>query len=149
MKLSPAEARRRFLAAPVARLATASADGRPHLVPVTFAADGDTLCFAVDRKSKSGAELRRIANIRENPRVALLVDHYDDDWTALWWARADGEARVGAPAARGGDDPGGGPAVHPAVRLLTAKYPQYARQPPTGPVVVIRVTRWSGWSYAG
>lgn len=142
MKLSPTEARRRFTAAPVARLATASADGRPHLVPVTFAADGDTLCFAVDRKPKSGAELRRIANIRANPRVALLVDHYDDDWTALWWARADGEARVG-------DGPGAGPAVHPALRLLTAKYPQYARQPPTGPVVVIRVTRWSGWSYAG
>lgn len=145
MKLSPAEARRRFTAAPVARLATASADGRPHLVPVTFAADGDTLCFAVDRKPKSGAGLRRIANIRANPRVALLVDHYDDDWTALWWARADGEARVGAPAARVGDGPGGSPAV----RLLAAKYPQYARQPPTGPVVVIRVTRWSGWSYAG
>lgn len=140
MKLSPAEARSRFVAARVARLATADERAHPHIVPVTFAVDpgphGDTLYFAVDAKPKSTARLRRLANIRANPRVALLADHYDTDWTALWWARADGEAEVG-------DDPAGTPAAD----LLGAKYPQYAARPPTGPYVAIRVTRWSGWSY--
>jgi PPOX class probable F420-dependent enzyme len=138
MKLSPAEARRRFTSAPVARLATAGADGRPHLVPVTFAVEPgtDTLWFAVDDKPKASVRLRRLANIRADPRVCLLADHYEDDWTALWWARADGEAEVGDSAAG-----------TPAVELLRAKYPPYADRPPAGPVVAVRVGRWSGWSY--
>src|SRR4051795_558613 len=89
------EARTRFAAAHVARLATAGTDGRPHLVPVVFALDGDTLYTAVDDvKPKATTRLRRLANIAANPAVALLADHYEDDWSALWWARADGTARL-------------------------------------------------------
>lgn len=127
--------RERFAGARVARLATVGADGAPHVVPVTFAVDGDAIVFAVDHKPKRTVELKRLRNIAANPAVSLLVDHYAEDWSALWWARADGRAEVRAP----GD---------PALALLQAKYPQYARQPPAGPVVVIAVARWSGWSAA-
>jgi PPOX class probable F420-dependent enzyme len=136
--LDSAEARRRFVAAPVARLATAGGDGRPHLVPVTFAVDGDAVYFAVDHKPKRSQDLRRLRNIRENDRVALLVDHYADDWSALWWARADGTAEIVEDEARRA-----GP-----VGLLRDKYPQYRERPPRGPVVAVTVSRWSGWSYA-
>src|ERR1700722_1842677 len=94
MRLSPGDARQRLVTARVARLATVSAAGQPHLVPVTFAADAGTIYTAVDRKPKSTTRLRRLANIAENPRVTLLADHYADDWTQLWWARADGHATV-------------------------------------------------------
>jgi PPOX class probable F420-dependent enzyme len=138
--LGAAEARRRFAASPVARLATVSGDGVPHLVPVTFAPvpDGDRLYFAVDHKPKRSTDLRRLRNIRENGRVCLLVDHYADDWQALWWARADGTAEIVEDAAgRAGP-----------VGLLRAKYPQYDDRPPEGPVVTVTVTRWSGWSFS-
>ncbi|RZQ66000.1 TIGR03668 family PPOX class F420-dependent oxidoreductase [Amycolatopsis suaedae] len=133
MRLGTAEARSRFAAARVARLATAAADGTPHLVPVTFAVDGDTVVFAVDHKPKSTANLRRLANIEANPAVSFLVDHYDEDWTRLWWVRADGTAAV---------EPAG------PMDALVAKYPQYADRPPEGPVVVTAVSRWSGWAFA-
>lgn len=134
MRLDPAEARARFVAARVARLATVSADGQPHLVPVTFAVSGDEIVFAVDHKPKSTHALRRLANIAANPAVTFLADAYDEDWTRLWWARADGTATV--------EEPG-------PVPLLVAKYPQYAERPPEGPVVRTRVTRWSGWAGTG
>src|SRR4051795_978279 len=104
------EARTRFAAAHVARLATAGTDGRPHLVPVVFALDGDTLYTAVDDvKPKATTRLRRLANIAANPAVALLADHYEDDWSALWWVRADGTGRLLRPGARqGGRGRGGG-----------------------------------------
>src|SRR5436305_5995132 len=92
--VTPEEARERFRAARVARLATADAAGRPHLVPIVFAVDGDRVYSAVDAKPKRSTQLRRLANVRENPAVALLADHYEDDWEALWWARADGRGRV-------------------------------------------------------
>src|SRR4051812_49360507 len=88
------EARRRFAAARVARLATADADGRPHLVPLVFVVAGETIYSAVDAKPKRTTALRRLANVAANPRVAALVDHYDEDWAALWWVRADGTGRV-------------------------------------------------------
>jgi PPOX class probable F420-dependent enzyme len=132
------EARRRFAAARVARLATADAGGVPHLVPVVFAIDGDTILTAVDRKPKRTTALKRLANVRANPHVALLADHYaDDDWDALWWARADGLGRVLDP---------GAPEAHRAVRLLCDRYPQHRAAPPEGPVLAVAVTRWSGWS---
>ena len=137
MRLDEGEARRRFRAARVARLATVSAGGRPHLVPVTFAAGADTVWFAVDAKPKSSTDLRRLRNIRANPRVSLLVDHYDEDWSRLWWVRADGEARV----------VGTGAPVAALVDGLVAKYPAYRDRPPAGPVVEVTVTRWSGWAY--
>ncbi len=139
-RLAAEQARRLLAAARVARLATASPDGVPHLVPVTFALAGDTVYTAVDGKPKAArptpAGLRRLDNIRRNPAVALLADHYAEDWSALWWARADGEAAVI-------DDPAlmAGPA-----RLLAGRYPQYATVPLPGPVIAIQVTRWSGWA---
>jgi PPOX class probable F420-dependent enzyme len=136
--MTPEEARARFTAARVARLATADAAGVPHLVPVVFAVDGDLVYSAVDAKPKRTTALRRLANVRVNPHVALLVDQYDDaDWAALWWVRADGEGHVVE---------AGEPEARHAVRLLVARYTQYRGTPPAGPVLVVRVTRWSGWS---
>jgi PPOX class probable F420-dependent enzyme len=124
----------RFAEARVARLATAGADGRPHLVPVTFAARDDVVVIAVDHKPKTTTNLRRLRNIRENDRVSLLVDHYDEDWRQLWWVRVDGTATVVAEDAE-------------AVTWLCAKYEQYRRRPPAGPVIRIavhKIVEWSG-----
>jgi PPOX class probable F420-dependent enzyme len=136
VRISDEEARWRLGTARVARLATVSADGRPHLVPVTFAADGDLVYTAVDAKPKTTTRLRRLSNIRANSRVAVLADHYDEDWSALWWVRADGEAAIV-------DDPAG---MAEPVRLLADRYPPYRDNPPAGPVIAIRVDRWTGWS---
>lgn len=137
MRWSSEQARDRFAASRVARLATVSAEGQPHLVPVTFAVHGDTVATAVDAKPKSTTNLKRLANITANPRVCLLVDEYDDDWQHLWWARADGEARIVAE----------GPERTTALRWLTQRYPPYDRDPPNGPVILVDVRRWSGWSF--
>ena len=135
--MTRAEARDRFAGARVARLATADAEGRPHLVPVAFAVDGDRVYMVVDAKPKRTPALRRLANVRANPAVALLVDHYDDaDWGKLWWVRADGVGRVLNP-----DEPEG----QRAIALLAERYPQ---QGATGAVLAIDVTRWTGWSAA-
>jgi PPOX class probable F420-dependent enzyme len=87
-------ARERFEKARVGRLATTTSTSRPHLVPVVFALVGDNVWTAVDAKPKSTRELRRLANIESNPRVSMLVDQYEDDWSALWWVRVDGDATV-------------------------------------------------------
>lgn len=136
MQLDEDVARSLFAAARVARLATADSRGRPHLVPVTFAAAGDMVYIAVDHKPKTTFNLKRLRNISVNPAVSLLADRYADDWSALWWARADGQARIltDEEARR-----------HP-VDLLVAKYPQYAERRPQGPVISISVARWSGWA---
>lgn len=133
--VSDDDIRHRFAQAPVARLATVRRDGSPHLVPVVFAVEGDIVYTAVDGKPKSTQRLRRLANIAANPAVCLLVDHYAEDWSALWWVRADGRATVvadGDPAQTG-------------YRLLHAKYPQYQTVPLDGPVIVVTVERWSSW----
>jgi len=132
-----AEARERFAGARVARLATAGADGQPHLVPVAFAVDDDTVYSVTDAKPKRTTALRRLANVRENPRVSMLVDHYEDRWDALWWARADGRARVLEPAE---------PEARHAIALLVARYPQ---QTATGAVLAVDVEHWSGWTATG
>ena len=136
-----AEARERFAAARVARIATADAAGRPHLVPVVFAVDGEEIVSIVDAKPKRTPELKRLRNIAENPRVSLLVDEYDEDWERLWWVRADGEARV----------EGSGSARDRAIELLRAKYEQYRStwSEPVGAAVVVRVDRWRWWALAG
>ena len=123
----------------VARLATVRPDGRPHLVPVTFAFDDRTIVTAIDQKPKTTTSLQRLRNIQSHPVVSVLVDHYDDDWSRLWWLRADGSARV----VRDGAE------RHHAVDRLTAKYPQYREDPPDGPVIVVTVERWSSWSAEG
>lgn len=135
MRISHQQARASFAEARTAHLATANADSTPHLVPVVFVTIGDRIATAVDWKPKSGARLRRLSNIEENPRVALLVDHYDEDWARLWWARADGTAEIHAPDEQ--------PDLFTA---LVAKYPQYRARPPRGELIVVAVTRWSGWS---
>ncbi|MGH3038667.1 MAG: TIGR03668 family PPOX class F420-dependent oxidoreductase [Gaiellaceae bacterium] len=120
----------------VARLATLDPDGRPHLVPIVFALVGDTLYSAVDEKPKRSRRLRRIENVRECPDVTVLVDHYEDDWTKLWWARLQGRARVlesGEEAARG-------------LAALTAKYEQYREAPPGPPVLAVDIADWRGWA---
>jgi PPOX class probable F420-dependent enzyme len=125
----------RFGSARVARLATVNAYGAPHVVPVVFALIGDVVWTAVDAKPKSTTALRRLDNVRAHPRVSLLVDVYSDDWSTLWWVRADGAATILdiEDAAAGLD-------------ALVAKYPQYLQQPPLGPALRIDVTRWSSWS---
>jgi PPOX class probable F420-dependent enzyme len=127
----------RFARARVARLATTGADGRPHLVPVTFAVHGQVVVIAVDHKPKTTANLRRLRNIRENDQVSLLVDHYEEDWRQLWWVRVDGIARVLTEEAERSEP----------VAWLCAKYEQYRERPPTGPVIrieVVTVVNWSG-----
>jgi len=136
--MTPDEARRRFAAAQVAHLATADATGAPHIVPISFAIEGDALYTAVDAKPKRGTRLRRFANVAANPQVSVLVDEYDEDWTRLWWARADGRASVLV----------GGEALEHALTLLRARYTQYAEAGPIGPVMRISVDRWSGWSWS-
>ncbi|HME48237.1 TIGR03668 family PPOX class F420-dependent oxidoreductase [Mycobacterium sp.] len=130
------EPRARFEQAPVAQLATVSPGGAPHLVPVVFALLDDTVYTAVDAKRKTTKRLRRLANIEANPRVCLLVDHYDDDWTQLWWVRVDGVAAVHY----GGEEMGTG------YYLLRRKYPQYQRIALDGPVITVEARRWSAWS---
>jgi PPOX class probable F420-dependent enzyme len=132
------EARARLAGARVAHLASAAADGTPHVVPCTFALLGDaTIVSAVDHKPKRTTALRRLANIAANPPVALLADHYEDDWSALWWVRADGDARL--------LEPGAGEAAR-GLDLLAARYAQYRERRPPGVVIAVDVTRWSGWS---
>jgi PPOX class probable F420-dependent enzyme len=125
----------RFAAARLARLATAPA-GRPRLVPVTFAWHQGRVVWAVDEvKPKRGRDLRRTRDIEANPQVALLVDHYDEDWTQLWWVELRGSASVLE-----------GAAVEPALDALAARYPAYRSARPAGPVVAIAPDRWAWWS---
>lgn len=125
----------RLAAARVARLATTDPDGRPHLVPIVFALDGETLYSAVDRKPKRSSRLRRIENARTRPDVTILVDHYDEDWSRLWWIRLRGRARVL-------DE---GPEREHALALLAEKYLQYRDEPPDGPVLAVDVSEVREW----
>lgn len=118
----------------VARFATISArTGAPTLVPITFALAGETIIHAVDHKPKSTRELARLRNIRADPRASVLADHYDDDWSRLWWVRADGRARIVDDAPE-------------LIELLVARYPQYATRPPEGPVIALDVEKIKGWT---
>ncbi len=124
---------------PVARLATTGDDRRPHIVPIMFTLiDGEHIVTAIDQKPKSTLDLRRLRNIAENPNVAVLCDHYADDWSRLWWVRADGTATVA----------GNGSARDAAIAALSAKYPQYRATPPHGPAILVEVTSWAGWAYS-
>jgi PPOX class probable F420-dependent enzyme len=117
-------------------LATIDPDGRPHLVPIVFAVDRATLYSAVDRKPKRSTTLRRIENARARPDVTILVDHYDDDWSSLWWIRLRGSARIL-------DE---GEERERALTLLREKYPQYRAEPPEGPVLAVDVTETREWT---
>jgi PPOX class probable F420-dependent enzyme len=137
-QLTSEQARDRFAAARVARLATVDETGRPHLVPIVFAVDRDVVYNAVDHKPKRTASLRRFANVAANPAVSLLVDYYEDeDWDALWWCRADGSGRLVEP---GSTEEGN------AITRLRDRYLAYIDRPPHGPVLAVDVWRWSGWA---
>jgi PPOX class probable F420-dependent enzyme len=136
-----------FTQSPVARLASITPEGGPHLVPVVFAVSNSpglpaspdgamrTVYTAIDAKPKTTQRLRRLANIESNPQVSLLVDHYADDWTQLWWVRVDGVAAIHREGA----------VLDTGHRLLRAKYPQYQSVPLNGPVIAVTVGRWSSW----
>jgi PPOX class probable F420-dependent enzyme len=136
MRLPEEIARERLASAPVMRLATTDGGGVPHLVVAVFAVDGDRIYTAVDAKPKRTRDLKRLRNIQENPRVAVLADHYEDDWSRLWWVRADANAEIL-------DDAG---AMAGPIALLAARYRQYREEPPEGPVIALTVHRWTGWS---
>jgi PPOX class probable F420-dependent enzyme len=143
MQLSEGEIDGLFRRWPVARLGSRDAGGRPHLVPIVFAPAGGLLWSPVDGKPKTGGELARVRHLREHPEASLLLDHYDDDWTALWWLRVDVFARV-----VDGANPAADAAVASAVAALVAKYPQYPqtpvlRDPPT--LIALRPTRMRSW----
>jgi PPOX class probable F420-dependent enzyme len=139
MRLPEETARERLTSAPVVRLATTDGTGRPHLVVVTFAIEGDHIFTAVDAKPKRTRDLKRLRNIRAEPRVAVLADHYEDDWTHLWWVRADATAEII-------EDPA---AMARPISLLRERYRQYREAPPEGPVIALTVERWTGWAYEG
>ena len=122
----------------VARLASASARGAPHVVPVCFALAGETVYITVDEKPKRrpGRTLQRIRNLSENPAVALVADHYEEDWRRLAWVMLRGRAEIlheGEEHAR-------------AQSLLRARYPQYREMSLAAlPVIAIRIARVASW----
>jgi PPOX class probable F420-dependent enzyme len=119
----------------VARLATASASGAPHVVPVCFVFDGSALWTPIDGKPKTTRALRRVLNLAENPRACLLVDRYDEDWRELRWIAVHGRCELIE-----------GDAAAPALHLLREKYPQYG-EVEAGPEVIRlaprRIVVWS------
>lgn len=133
----PSAAARAFLAASrVGHLATAGADGAPHVIPVCFALDGNTLYVTVDEKPKRAGELKRVRNILENPAVAFVADRYDEDWSRLGWVMLRGRAEI----LRAG-------AEHDSAQdLLRDRYPQYrAMDLATLPVIALRIARATQW----
>jgi PPOX class probable F420-dependent enzyme len=128
--------RRRVAKAPVGRLATVRPGGRPHIVPVTFFLDGDEIASAIDHKRKTTTDLERLRNIEANPVVSVLIDHYEAEWSRLWWVRADGDARIVTSGKR----------RERAVAGLVEKYAPYRETAPQGSVIVIAVSRWSSWT---
>ena len=136
MEQLDAELRERVAQAPVARLATVRPDGHPHLVPVTFALFGDAVVTAIDHKPKTTTSLQRLRNIEARPVASVLVDHYEHDWSRLWWVRGDGVARVVAE----------GRERERAVEWLVEKYDPYRDSTPGGPVIWVTVSRWASWS---
>ena len=136
--IDPAVMRRLVAGSRVARLATIDPDGRPHLVPLVFAVDSDLLYSSIDEKPKATRKVRRLDNIRAHPdRVTVLVDHYEEDWAAVWWVRLRGRGRVLEQ----------GPERERGLDLLADKYEQYRDVPPQGAVIVLEVTEWRGWSW--
>lgn len=136
--MDPDLLRRRLADARVARFATVDGAGNPHLVPVCFVVDDDAVYWAVDHKPKATRRLRRLANIEVRPGAELLVDHYAENWSELWWIRVSGAAAVLQPGAE----------TEHALDLLAAKYEQYREHRPDGPVVRLSLRRRSGWSFA-
>lgn len=121
----------------VARMATVDEEGRPHVVPIVFALEEDTLYSSVDEKPKASRNLKRVRNILANPTVEVVVDHYEEDWDRIWWVRVRGRGEVI-------ED---GPERDRGLSLLSEKYPQYRDAQPQGVVIAVRVDRWRGWAF--
>ena len=136
--MDSSEMQRRAQSARVARLATTDAGGRPHVVPISFVLAEQTLYFAVDAKPKRTTNLKRLRNIAANPAVSILIDHYEDDWSRLWWVRLDGSARIVTDNVE----------TERALHLLAERYAQYRATKPSGPVVAVSIEAVSGWSAA-
>jgi PPOX class probable F420-dependent enzyme len=136
--LSADVARRLVTEARVARLGTIDPDGSPNLVPFCYAMDGETIYTSVDHKPKEGLRLRRVENLVRDPRVMVLIDHYEEEWPHVWWVRLRGTGRLVEDATE----------VERGNRLLAQKYAQYADDPPPGPILAIEVSEWRGWSYS-
>lgn len=136
MRLPEQIARTRFATARAVRMATVDEAGRPHLVVMTFAVDGDRIYSAIDAKPKHTRDLKRLRNIQADPRVTVLADHYEDEWSRLWWVRADATAQII-------EDP---EAMAGPIGLLRERYRQYRAHPPDGPVIALTVHKWTGWS---
>ena len=133
------EIRAKLETARVARLATLDPERKPHAVPVCFVFDGAVFYSALDRKPKRVApsQLARLKNIEQTPQVALLVDHYDEDWTRLWYVLVRGEAEL---VSNSGEQ-------KRAIQLLRAKYPQYdtnmlVDDAPVLRITPVRITAW-------
>ncbi|HEX6331615.1 MAG TPA: TIGR03668 family PPOX class F420-dependent oxidoreductase [Actinomycetota bacterium] len=129
------QARARFADSRVARLATVRPDGSPHLVPLVFALEEDVVWLIIDEKPKRDRALQRLKNVRNEPRVSLLVDRYDEDWRRLWWVRADGRASIVEE----------GPELDRALALIVERYPQERERLPRGPAIAVQVERWRWW----
>src|SRR5918999_68950 len=127
--MTAAKMRDLVAAARVARLATVTPEGGLHLVPICFVLDGEELYSAVDEKPKRSRLLQRLENVRVHPELAVLVDHYEEDWSLLWWVRLRGAGRI-VKCGREFDR---------ALRLLAQKYEQYRERQPRGPVLAITV----------
>jgi PPOX class probable F420-dependent enzyme len=128
-------AEQRLAAARSGTLGTVTERNEPHLVPCCFVLIDETIYSAVDGKPKSTMALRRLDNIRAQPRASLLVDQFDEDWTQLWWIRVDGAARV----------VDSGTEHSAAIDALVSKYPQYETMRPTGSVIAIDIRSWRHW----
>jgi coenzyme F420-0:L-glutamate ligase/coenzyme F420-1:gamma-L-glutamate ligase len=124
----------------VGRLATADSSGQPHVIPIVFAADGEKIYTPLDKKPKRMPpnQLKRVRNLVENPRLAFVVDHYEEDWSKLAWMLVKGTGELVE----------NGEAYEVGVRLLEEKYPQYKRMPlKNQPLIVITpfdITSWNG-----
>jgi PPOX class probable F420-dependent enzyme len=137
--MNQTEARALLEVARVARLATVRPDGRPHVVPVTFALLDQTLVTMVDHKPKQTTRLQRVLNIEAHPSASLLIDHWSEDWDRLYWVRVDGAATVHQ----------GDITWSQGRAALAAKYHQYIDQLPEGPAIAVAIDRISGWSSRG
>jgi PPOX class probable F420-dependent enzyme len=130
--------RRRVAEARVARVGTVDEQGRAHLVPIVFVVDGDRLYSATDDGPRP---VKRLRNLARDPRVTVLVDAYDEDWSTVWWVRLRGRGRAVEDAAERAN----------ARRLLWEKYPQFGGAPAAGtagPVMAVDIEQWSGWAYS-
>ena len=133
--MEAAAARHVLADARVGRLATVTQEGRPHLVPCCFVLHGDRIYSAIDAKPKTSLDVRRLDNIRANGIFSLLVDHYDEDWSTLWWVRVDGTGHVVEEQSEHSQ----------ALHLLAGKYVQYRSIPPPGRVIALDAEVWHCW----